>query len=187
MSAGLTTTLLSRFWSRVEKMPNGGCWLWRGTIDKGGYGLFRVGPLGRRAHRIAWELLRGPFPEGLVADHLCRNPPCVNPDHIEPVTNAENLRRGVGTNMVGARTNRCKHGHVLVIVACAGRPEGRRLCPTCRKEFARKRRLRIASLGCCSVCGAPAEAGRSRCRGCNDTHNARYRVKKTSDLSQVSE
>lgn len=79
-----------RFWARVEI---GVCWTWIGSTDRG-YGVF--GAQGRyfRAHRWAWEALVGPIPEGLHLDHLCRNPSCVNPDHLEPVTQAENIRRG---------------------------------------------------------------------------------------------
>jgi hypothetical protein len=72
-----------------------GCWLWQGNIhpDKG-YGIMRRGGLTRRAHRFFYETLVGPVPDGLELDHLCRVRHCVNPDHLEPVTHAENLRRG---------------------------------------------------------------------------------------------
>lgn len=87
-------TTEQRFWQKVEKSADG-CWLWAGTILPSGYGQFRVG-LGRaRAHRFAYELLVGEIPEGLTIDHLCRNIRCVNPDHLEPVTAAENVRRAV--------------------------------------------------------------------------------------------
>lgn len=72
-----------------------GCWIWQRARDGKGYGLTKCG--GRkncRAHRISYERHRGPIPEGMDLDHLCRNPPCVNPDHLEPVTHAENIRRG---------------------------------------------------------------------------------------------
>lgn len=76
-----------------------GCWLWLGVKRKHGYGAkFLNGKL-VQAHRYIYELHRGPIPDGLFLDHLCRNPSCVNPDHLEPVTNAENLRRGKGTRL----------------------------------------------------------------------------------------
>jgi hypothetical protein len=85
----------ARFWSKVD--ASGDCWEWTGYTDQDGYG--RVG-VGRRvdqrtipAHRYAWELMVGPIPEGLEIDHLCFNRPCVNPDHLEPVTHTENMRR----------------------------------------------------------------------------------------------
>lgn len=85
-----------RFWAKVERTAD--CWEWQGSRDRGGYGSFNA--LGVRgsptvlAHRWAYEALVGPIPEGLVIDHLCENPPCCNPAHMEPVTVAENTRRG---------------------------------------------------------------------------------------------
>lgn len=77
-------------WTRAEN----GCWVWNGAKSPLGYG--RVSRDGRwqEAHRVVYEDLRGPIPKGLSLDHLCRNPSCVNPDHLEPVTHRENLRRG---------------------------------------------------------------------------------------------
>ncbi len=65
-------------------------------------------------HRFSYELHIGPIPEGLVIDHLCRTPACVNPDHLEPVTNAENVRRGEAPSAIGRRTGLCKYGHSLI-------------------------------------------------------------------------
>jgi HNH endonuclease len=78
-----------RFWEKVEQGE--GCWLWTGAIDRG-YGQF-VWNGRKRAHRVAYELIIGPIPEGLELDHLCRNKSCVRPEHLEPVTKAENIRR----------------------------------------------------------------------------------------------
>jgi hypothetical protein len=77
-----------------------GCWLWTGQINHAGYGRFAMprsqpGQRERLAHRMTWEMAVGPVPEGLQLDHLCRRRSCVNPDHLEPVTSAENTRRGV--------------------------------------------------------------------------------------------
>ena len=80
-----------RFWSLVSWTE--GCWFWAGPIRKTGYGVF-----GRSsAHRVAYELAVGPIPGGLVIDHLCRVPSCVNPAHMEPVTPDVNVLRGDAT------------------------------------------------------------------------------------------
>lgn len=97
-------TVEERFWSKVDK--SGECWEWTAGKYAWGYGQFSVGYKKIRAHRWAYEHLVGPIPEGLVIDHLCRNPPCVNPAHLEPVTGAENTRRGGN-----ALKTHCPRGH----------------------------------------------------------------------------
>lgn len=73
-----------------------GCWRWDGYVQPNGYACTtRAGGIERYAHRYLWTLHRGPIPAGLVPDHLCRVRDCVNPDHMELVTNAENIRRGL--------------------------------------------------------------------------------------------
>ena len=84
---------VDRFWAKVDRTP--GCWLWRGGVTADGYGRFHASAGEVRAHRYAYELVTGPIPVGHTLDHLddCLNPACVRPDHLEPVTNAENVRR----------------------------------------------------------------------------------------------
>jgi hypothetical protein len=83
----------SRFLSKVLKHPDG-CWEWTAGRSGGpGYGAFSLGQRKVGAHRWSYENFVGPIPEGLELDHLCRNPGCVNPDHLEPVTRSENIRR----------------------------------------------------------------------------------------------
>ena len=111
--------LPTRFWAKVSPEPNSGCWLWvAGTWD--GYGRFNVGSRTDRsarvvqAHILAYEELVDSVPDGLELDHLCRVRCCVNPSHLEPVTHAENMRRGeagrVGAARQRAKTH-CPKGH----------------------------------------------------------------------------
>jgi hypothetical protein len=76
------------------------CWIWQRAISSTGYGTItrRRGVRGL-AHRLYYEWFVGPIPDGLVIDHLCRNPACVNPEHLEPVAQTENVRRGAGTKL----------------------------------------------------------------------------------------
>lgn len=71
-----------------------GCWDWVGARGQDGYGRLREGATTIQAHRWSYEIAKGPIPTGLVIDHLCRNTGCVNPDHLEPVTTAQNTQRG---------------------------------------------------------------------------------------------
>ena len=72
-----------------------GCWVWTGARNRAGYGQVSRNGSNVSAHRWVYKRMRGPIPPGLVLDHLCYNPPCVNPDHLEAVTQEENLRRAV--------------------------------------------------------------------------------------------
>ena len=111
------TSSEERFWARVDKHGSAehpDCWLWTGCLNSGGYGSW-----GRTlAHRFAYQARRGPIPEGLCIDHLCRVRRCVRPDHLEAVTQSENVRRGIMPAIGGASSKAraasreaCSHGH----------------------------------------------------------------------------
>ena len=102
---------IERFLSRAFPEPNSGCWLWTGPMRPRGYGASNICPGEQLAHRAAYRLLVGPIPDGLTIDHLCRNRACVNPVHLEPVVNRENVLRGYGPTAENARKDACIRGH----------------------------------------------------------------------------
>ena len=124
---------LERFWDKVDlngPLWNGTpCFLWTAAHDKDGYGKFDLD----RAHRFAYEAYVGPIPEDLEIDHLCRNRPCVNWAHMEPVTGQVNKLRGIGPSAVNAVKTHCPQGHpydeLNTIVVRTGRQ-----CRACNVE-----------------------------------------------------
>jgi hypothetical protein len=138
----MTDAVFARFFERVEASSIDACWLWKGPRGKG-YGQLRES--GRRspvqAHRVAYEHFVGPIPKGLQLDHLCRERWCVNPFHLEPVTNRENAQRGAKGRLVTV----CRHGHPYMDENTLWRqlPDGpRRACLTCRRERLHERSSR---------------------------------------------
>ena len=113
-----------------------GCWEWTGAIKGNGYGNVWSASTGRvmPAHRFVYELERGPIPEGLDLDHLCRNRRCVRPDHLEPVTRSVNIRRGAQCSGPS-----CKHGHVRSPENTSLAKNGSRSCLVCRRIRDRQR------------------------------------------------
>jgi hypothetical protein len=109
-----TRPLEDRLWEKVEKTES--CWNWTGAISNNGYG--KIGTGGRDGmdeyvHRITYRWAKGPIPEGMEIDHLCRNRRCCNPDHLEAVPPRVNSLRGEAPNVVLYREQRCIHGHDL--------------------------------------------------------------------------
>ena len=106
--------LEDRFWSKVNKDAENGCWLWTASVSRHGYGKFGKGKQGEgwdRAYRVAYRLVVGPIPEGLEFDHLCRNPSCVNPAHLQLVSHRDNMLRGNTFGAANAFKTHCPQGH----------------------------------------------------------------------------
>jgi hypothetical protein len=99
------SALNANFWAKVEKDDVTDCWLWTGALNSRGYGAWGVDGRSRSTHRVAYESLVGPIPDGLTIDHLCREKRCCNPAHLEPVTVGENTRRA------RELITRCPQGH----------------------------------------------------------------------------
>lgn len=145
------------FWANVDRngpVPRpdmGPCWVWTGMLNPGGYGYFNRPGLSRLPHRLAYEWARGPIPDGLDLDHLCHLPPCtggvecphrrcVNPDHLDPVTRADNTRRSPLT-LTGAniRKTHCPKGHPYDEANTATSKAGKRKCRECNRIKCRAR------------------------------------------------
>ena len=136
-----------RFWAKVE--VTGFCWLWTGTVNPGGYGVFdtrnEISPL---AHRVAYTWLVAEIPEGLVLDHLCRIRRCVNPDHLEPITLLENILRGYGASANHKRATHCKHGHAFDEANTRILSSGIRQCIACAEIRQAKRGKKKRAVRC---------------------------------------
>lgn len=142
----LTSVVLSdrdraRFESHVDRTDH--CWLWLSTIGEDGYARFWLNGTRRVAHRIAYMLTGREIPPGMVIDHACRVRHCVNPDHLRPLTNRENVLIGIGLSAVNARKTHCKHGHEFTPENTRISTEGFRVCRTCHRQ--RELRRRAAS------------------------------------------
>lgn len=116
---------------------DGDCIIWTGPLNNTGYGVYvNVGGKRMLAHRAAWVLARGPIPAGLVTDHRCNRPACINVEHLDIVTFAENMRRAGKRGRLGQRRGRifkdaCPRGHTRE----SGVYDGRR-CAACRRAKA---------------------------------------------------
>lgn len=155
-NSGELSVLPRADWKTLYEVDQSGCWIWQGRLDRDGYGC-RGGAMRSefgtdRAHRAFYMMLVGEIPEGLVIDHLCRVPACVNPDHLEPVTPEENTQRGENFLAANRRVESCPQGHeysgenLIVKVKRSGQKS--RTCKVCRNAQAlhawRKRTGKIA-------------------------------------------
>lgn len=124
-----------------------GCWLWLKALNNQGYGQIRVGDRTELAHRVAYVAFIGPIPADRELDHKCRMPRCVNPDHLEPVTHAQNIVRGIGPSGARARLyaqTHCKRGHPLSgeNIYRSQLRFGRRICRACRQLAWQRRKAK---------------------------------------------
>lgn len=138
----LNSRQTKNLYSKIE--VTGFCWLWKGYLNSRGYGQFRVGNRMLRAHRVVYEHLVGIQPPELVANHLCYVRNCVNPDHLEFITQRENVLYSHSPVRKNFDKTHCKRGHPLSGDNLYIRPCGSRVCRECKntkqQEARRKKR-----------------------------------------------
>ncbi len=145
-----TAYLLWRIAAHVQTAETG-CWLWMGALEQREYGIFWVNCKRVSAHRFSYQTSKGPIPEGLELDHLCRVHCCVNPDHLEAVTHQENVRRGTAGEWFGLRQKAKTHcpqghpydGHNLVVTI-----HGERTCRSCHNSRVKEASRRAMRSNC---------------------------------------
>lgn len=144
-----SVTVIDRLWEKTQITD--GCWEWTGRIAHNGYGRIWVERSTKPAHRVAYEHLIGPVPDGLELDHLCRNKRCVNPDHLEPVTHAENCRRADIALGIRSAITHCSFGHEFTNRNTAYRARKGAVHRVCRKctsrrttEYRRRKRVAVS-------------------------------------------
>lgn len=129
--------IILRFLKKIQETET--CWEWIKEKNQQGYGRFWDSNSKVSAHRFSYELFKEEIPKGLVIDHLCRNPSCVNPQHLEVVTNLENINRGL-TGKINHRNTRkiyCSRGHELKEpnLDPYELKRGRRSCKICKNKI----------------------------------------------------
>lgn len=145
-----------RAWDKIHPEPNSGCWLWMASLDGAGYGFFWFETRMIRAHIFMYEHYKELVPKGLQLDHLCRTPCCVNPDHVEPVTSKENVRRGI---LAEVQRKRMKDYLLHDPTSPAGRNRSKTHCPAGHQYTGRNL--------------STTKKGR-RCKKCHSNGNLQY-------------
>lgn len=133
----MSRSVIERFEEKFTPEPNSGCWLWLASCSAKGYGYFFDGERNVKAHRWSYQHHVGPIPDNLVIDHICRVRCCVNPAHLEIVSNRENVLRGVGVTSRNARKLHCARGHLLIGDNLQKGRGSHRVCMECRRIYSR--------------------------------------------------
>lgn len=151
MSKGTKPTHPSeRFHDKYAIDASTGCWIWTAWRNNQGYGTIGIspalsgGPKQVYAHRLSYEMHKGPIPPGLVIDHICNNPACVNPEHLQAITQKANIDRSSHPSVQRRLAGRCIRGHDMTDPTNVYmRPDnGRKACKACyaiRDEAARRK------------------------------------------------
>ncbi|KKN63763.1 hypothetical protein LCGC14_0498670 [marine sediment metagenome] len=134
-------TAFERFLAKIDIVDD--CWVWTGSKRGRGYGGFWFNRHQVYVHRFAYQVYIGPIPEGLQIDHLCRNLVCINPQHLEVVTQKENIFRGENFTAINAAKTHCPQGHPYDLFNTYFSLEGERKCRICRRDFERLRYHRV--------------------------------------------
>jgi hypothetical protein len=130
---------IERFMGHVDVTKS--CWVWKGSKDKNGYGFYWSKNKVRRAHRFIYSKMIGDLVDGMVIDHLCHNPSCVNPDHLEQVTQRENtFRSTTSVAIINSSKKECMNGHTFSYSNTIIRKDGTRNCRTCINLLKKKYR-----------------------------------------------
>jgi HNH endonuclease len=137
-----TPRQIKNFWAKVEITET--CWVWTASRYPTGYGHLKFFGKNAYSHRIAYQMLVGPIPEGLTLDHLCRNRICCNPDHLEAVSQRVNALRGQTVAAANAAKTHCPQGHEFLPTNTYVPPKKphARDCLECRRAAARRYRAK---------------------------------------------
>lgn len=170
-----TLALADRFWAKVERVDNpGGCWIWHGALNRHGYGVLAMSrshqPRNMLAHRVAWVILHGPIPDGMLCLHRCDVPACVNSEtHLFLGTQSDNMTDAArkGRNAMQRWPDRhprgagssCPHGHPYSEANLYVTTRGGRRCRACTLARNRESHSRRTAVACLSSGGQFAEVG----------------------------
>ena len=136
----LTEEQLKRFWAKVNKEAENGCWEWTAAANSKGYGQFSIGGVSKSTHKISYIIHKGEIPDGLMICHTCNNPPCVNPNHLYAGTGKDNAQQAAKEGRLASQQKtHCKAGHEFTEENTALYKQKKRgnaltrVCKTCKK------------------------------------------------------